>query len=129
MAIYKVILVLASLTLFPKLLDTHSVLSDHTSLASGWGTELGTNPDSIKSCTGHTVEVIRCPVLYCFKLQPCITTSTIESTYIAIFLSLFLYLFLFMAQQAAIPLMKVTSTVNKGLTFVHNQILATFHET
>ena len=38
--------------------------------ASGWGTELGTNPDSVKSRTGYIIEVLGCPVVWCSKLDP-----------------------------------------------------------
>ena len=31
--------------------------------ASGCGTELGTNPDSVKSRTGYIIEVLGCPVV------------------------------------------------------------------
>ena len=33
------------------------------SFASGWGTELGTNPDSVKSRTGYIIDVANCPIL------------------------------------------------------------------
>jgi hypothetical protein len=89
--------------------------------ASGWGTELGTNPDSVKSRTGYIVEVMGCSVIWCSKLQPCIATSTMESEYTA----------LSMALRAAIPLMTVTASVNKGLNFTATKFLqfkATVHE-
>jgi hypothetical protein len=89
--------------------------------ASGWGTELGTNPDSVKSRTGYIVEVMGCPVLWCSKLQPCIATSTMESEYTA----------LSMALRAAIPLIEVTTAINKGLKFTTTKLLtfkATVHE-
>ena len=56
--------------------------------ASGWGTELGENPDSVKSRTGYIVEVMGCPVIWCSKLQPCIATSTMESEYTALSMAL-----------------------------------------
>ena len=56
--------------------------------ASGWGTEQGTNPDSVKSRTGFIVEVMGCPVIWCSKLQSCIATSTMESEYTALSMSL-----------------------------------------
>ena len=31
--------------------------------ASGWDTELGTNPDSAISCTGYIIEVLGCPIV------------------------------------------------------------------
>ena len=89
--------------------------------ASGWGTELGSNPDSVKSRTGYIVEVMGCSVIWCSKLQPCIATSTMESEYTA----------LSMALRAAIPLMAVTSSINKGLNFTATKFLqfkATVHE-
>ena len=89
--------------------------------AGGWSTELGTNTDSVESCTRYFIEVIGCPVIWCSKLQPCIATSTMESEYTALFMSL----------RAAIPLMVVTSAINKGLDFVHLRLLifkATIHE-
>jgi hypothetical protein len=75
---------------------------------SGWGTELGTNPNSGKSHTGYIVEVMGCSVIWCSELQPCIATSTMESEYTA----------LSMALRAAIPLLDVTSVINKGLAFI-----------
>jgi hypothetical protein len=89
--------------------------------ASGWGTELGTNPDSVKSRTGYIIEVMGCGVLWCSKLQPCIATSTMESEYTA----------LSMALRAAIPLIEVTTAINKGLKFTTTKLLtfkATVHE-
>jgi hypothetical protein len=89
--------------------------------ASGWGTELGSNPDSVKSRTGYIIEVMGCSVIWCSKLQPCIATSTMESEYTA----------LSMALRAAIPLMAVTTSINKGLNFTATKFLqfkATVHE-
>jgi hypothetical protein len=89
--------------------------------ASGWGTELGTNPDSVKSRTGYIIEVMGCSVIWCSKLQPCIATSTMESEYTA----------LSMALRAAIPLMTVTTSINNGLNFTATKFLqfkATVHE-
>jgi hypothetical protein len=89
--------------------------------ASGWGTELGTNPDSVKSRTGFIIEVMGCSVIWCSKLQPCIATSTMESEYTA----------LSMALRAAIPLLDVTKSINDGLKFTATRLLtfkATVHE-
>jgi hypothetical protein len=89
--------------------------------ASGWGTEQGTNPDSVKSRTGYIIEVMGCSVVWCSKLQPCIATSTMESEYTA----------LSMALRAAIPLLDVTKSINKGLKFTTTKLLtfkATVHE-
>ena len=64
---------------------------------------------------------MECPVIWCSKLQPCIATSTMESEYTALSMSL----------RAAIPLMAVAETINKGLDFVHHRLLiynATVHE-
>jgi hypothetical protein len=89
--------------------------------ASGWGTEQGTNPDSVKSRTGFIIEVMGCAVLWCSKLQPCIATSTMESEYTA----------LSMALRAAIPLIEITKAINTGLNFTTTKLLtfkATVHE-
>jgi hypothetical protein len=89
--------------------------------ASGWGTELGSNPDSVKSRTGFIIEVMGCSVIWCSKLQPCIATSTMESEYTA----------LSMALRAAIPLLDVTTSINNGLNFTSEKLLtfkATVHE-
>jgi len=89
--------------------------------ASGWGTELGTNPESVKSRTGFIIEVMGCSVIWCSKLQPCIATSTMESEYTA----------LSMALRAAIPLLDVTKSINDGLKFTATRLLtfkATVHE-
>ena len=98
-----------------------SVLYVDAAFASGWGTEQGTNPDSVKSQTGYIIEVMSCPVIWCSKLQPCIATSTMESEYTALSMSL----------RAAIPLLEVTNAINIGLSFVKDRILtfkATVHE-
>jgi len=89
--------------------------------ASEWGTEQGTNPDSVKSCTGFIVEVMGCPVIWCSKLQPFIATSTMEFECTALSMSL----------RAAIPLMTVTEAINDGLKCTHYRLLtfkATVHE-
>jgi hypothetical protein len=89
--------------------------------ASGWGTELGSNPDSVKSRTGFIIEVMGCSVIWSSKLQPCIATSTMESEYTA----------LSMALRAAIPLLDVTKSINDGLKFTATRLLtfkATVHE-
>jgi hypothetical protein len=89
--------------------------------ASGWGTELGTNPDSVKSRTGYIIEIMGCSVLWKSKLQTSIATSTMESEYIA----------LSMALLAAIPLLDICVSVNEGLGITQDKLLtfrATVHE-
>jgi len=89
--------------------------------ASGWGTELGTNPDSVKSRTGYVIEVMGCSVIWCSKLQTSIATSTMESEYTA----------LSMALRAAIPLLSVCKAVARGLGLQNERIVtfrATLHE-
>ena len=89
--------------------------------ACGWGSEEGTNPDSVKSRTGYIIEIANCPVLWVSKLQSTIATSTMESEYTA----------LSMALRAAIPLLAVVSSVTKGLNYLKHQQLtfkATVHE-
>jgi hypothetical protein len=89
--------------------------------ACGWGSECGTNPESVKSQTGYIIEVAGCPVLWVSKLQSTIATSTMESEYTA----------LSMALRAAIPLIAVPKAVANGLAFTRNRILtfkATVHE-
>jgi hypothetical protein len=89
--------------------------------ACGWGSEQGTNPESVKSRTGYIIEVAGCPVLWVSKLQSTIATSTMESEYTA----------LSMALRAAIPLIAVTKAVANGLAFTQDRILtfkATVHE-
>ena len=87
----------------------------------GWATELGTNPDSVKSRTGYLIEVMGCPVIWCSKLQESISTSTMEAEYTA----------LSMALRAAIPLLHIASSISKGLHLFAPQKLtfrATVHE-
>ena len=89
--------------------------------ACGWGTEVGTNPDSVKSRTGYIIEIANCPVIWVSKLQSTIATSTMESEYTA----------LSMALRAAIPLLAVVSSVTEGLHYhKHKQLTfkATVHE-
>ena len=89
--------------------------------ACGWGTELGTNPESVKSRTGYLVEVMGCTVIWCSKLQTAIATSTMESEYIA----------LSMALRAAIPLIELCTAINEGLKMSAHKLLtfrATVHE-
>ena len=73
--------------------------------ASGWGTELGSNPESVKSRTGYVIELMGCPVLWCSKLQPCIATSTMEAEYTALSMSL----------RATIPFLSVAKAIIAGL--------------
>jgi hypothetical protein len=89
--------------------------------ACGWGSESGTNPESVKSRTGYIIEIAGCPVLWVSKLQSTIATSTMESEYTA----------LSMALRAAIPLIAVTKAVTNGLAYTRDRVLtfkATVHE-
>lgn len=89
--------------------------------ACGWGRELSTNPDSVKSRTGYIIEVANCPVLWTSKLQSTIATSTMESEYTA----------LSMAMRAFIPLHAVVKSVVGGLKFTRQKSVtfkATVHE-
>ena len=52
--------------------------------ACGWGTEQGTNPESVKTRTGYIIKVMQCSVVWCSKLQTSIATSTMESEYTAL---------------------------------------------
>ena len=70
--------------------------------ACGWGAELGTNPDSVKSRPGYIIEVMGCSIIWCSKLQSTITTSTMESKYTALSMSL----------RAAIPMMAVCTAIS-----------------
>ena len=91
------------------------------SFACGWGTELGTNPDSVKSRTGYVIEVMGCSVLWKSQLQTSIATSTMESEYIA----------LSMALRAAIPLLDICVSINQGLGITEQKLLTfktTIHE-
>ena len=89
--------------------------------ACGWGTEEGTNPDSVKSRTGYIIELANCPVLWVSKMQSTIATSTMESEYTA----------LSMALRAFIPLQAVAEAVTNGLHFKNEKQItfkATVHE-
>ena len=89
--------------------------------ASGWGTKLGTNPDSVKSRTGYVILIAGCPVVWCSKLQECIACSTMESEYTA----------LSMALRAAIPLLELMRSICKALLYENPQKLtfrATIHK-
>ena len=91
------------------------------SFACGWGTELGTNPDSVKSRTGYIIEIMGCPVLWKSQLQTSIATSTMESEYTA----------LSMALRAAIPLLDICVSINHGLGMTNDKLLTfktTIHE-
>ena len=91
------------------------------SFADGWGTELGTNPDSVKSRTGYIIEVANCPVLWISKMQSTIATSTMEAEYTA----------LSMALRAAIPYLDLLNNVTTGLMFTKDRpvsFIATVHE-
>jgi hypothetical protein len=71
--------------------DNHQLKMDiyvDAAFACGWGTELGTNPNSVKSHTGYIVEVMGCSVIWCSKLQTSIATSTMESEYTALSMAL-----------------------------------------
>jgi hypothetical protein len=88
-------------------LDEHFQLDVYVdaSFACGWGTELGTNPDSVKSRTGFIIEIMGCSLLWKSQLQTSIATSTMESEYIA----------LSMALLAAIPLLDICVSFNQCL--------------
>ena len=89
--------------------------------ACGWGTEQGTNPESMKSRTGYIIEAMGCSVVWCSKLQTSIATSTMESEYTT----------LSMALRAAIPMMDVSTSINKDLCLIKERLLtfkATVHE-
>jgi hypothetical protein len=91
------------------------------SFACGWGTELGTNPDSVKSRTGYIIEIMGCSVLWKSQLQTSIATSTMESEYTA----------LSMALRAAIPLLDICISINHGLGLTKDKLLTfktTIHE-
>ena len=71
--------------------------------------------------TGYIIEVVGCSVVWCSKLQVSIATSTMESECTA----------LSMALRVAIPLMAVSSAINKGLGLLNAKFLrfqATVHE-
>jgi hypothetical protein len=105
-------------------LEAESLKTDvyvDAAFACGWGTELASNPESVKSRTGYIIEIANCPVLWVSKLQSTIATSTMESEYTA----------LSMALRAAIPLLAVIESATKGLHFTkHKQLTfkATVHE-
>lgn len=110
------------LILRPDALETLNVdIYVDAAFACGWKTELGTNPDSVKSRTGYIIEIANCPVLWVSKLQTTIATSTMEAEYTA----------LSMALRAAIPLLAVFKSVIKGLSYTKPQQIkfkATVHE-
>jgi hypothetical protein len=105
-------------------LDAESLKTDvyvDAAFACGWGTEVGSNPESVKSRTGYIIEIANCPVLWVSKLQTTIATSTMESEYTALSIAL----------RAAIPLLSVIESVTKGLHFTKHKLLtfkATVHE-
>ena len=89
--------------------------------ACGWNSELGTNPESVKSRTGYLIEIAGCPVLWVSKLQSTIATSTMEAEYTA----------LSMAMRATIPMLAVFKSVIQGLSYQKKyqiQFQATVHE-
>jgi hypothetical protein len=109
--------------LHPDKLDNQFCLDVYVyaSFACGWGTELGTNPDSVKSRTGYIIEIMGCSVLWKSQLQTSIATSTMESEYIA----------LSMALRAAIPLLGICVSINQGLGITKQKLLTfktTIHE-
>lgn len=110
------------LVLRPKYLDyTNMDVYVDLDFASGWGTEEGTNPDSVKSCTRFVVELMNCPVIWCSKLQLCVAMSTMEAEYNA----------LSMALCAVIPLIYITKAVVNGLKMLNRHCVTfctTVHE-
>ena len=92
-----------------------------SSFAGGWGDELPTNPDSVKSRTGYIVEIANCPILWVSTMQKTIATNTMKAEYTA----------LSMALRVAIPLLDLIKEVVKGLNFCNERVLtfkATVHE-
>jgi hypothetical protein len=111
------------LVLHPDKLDEQFNLDVYVdaSFACGWGTKLGTNPDSVKSRTGYIIEIMGCSVLWKSQLQTSIATSTMESEYTA----------LSMALRAAIPLLDICVSINQGLGITKDKLLifkTTIHE-
>ena len=89
--------------------------------ACGWGTELGTNLDSIKSRTGYIIKIANCPVIWVLKLQSTVATSTMKSEYTA----------MSMAMRSVIPLLAVIVSVSGGLKYTQHKLLtfkATVHK-
>ena len=89
--------------------------------AGGWGTELGTNPDSVKSRTGYIIDVANVPILWISRMQGGIACSTMEAEYTALSMSL----------RAAIPFLDLLKEVATGLNYTKSRQLtfaATVHE-
>ena len=71
-------------------------------------------PILVKSRTDYIVEVMGCSVVWCSKLQVSITTSTMEIEYTA---------FSRMTLRAAIPMMAVSTSIDKRLGFNKDRFL------
>ena len=111
------------LILKPKVNDDELAMDVYVdaAFAGGWGSELPTNPDAVKSRTGYIIEIANCPVLWVSKNQTTIATSTMEAEYTA----------LSMALRAFIPLQSVAQAVTAGLLFRKKKKVkfkATVHE-
>ena len=52
--------------------------------ANSWGTEHGSNPDFVKSCTGCIIKLMGCRAIWCSKLQTCVAQSTMEAEHTAL---------------------------------------------
>ena len=107
-----------------KPVDAESFCTDvyvDAAFACGWGTELGTNPDSVKSRTGYNIEIANCPVIWVSKLQSTAATSTVGSEYTV----------MSMAMRCIIPLLAVIKSVSGGLKYTKHKLLtfeATVHK-
>ena len=88
-------------------------------LEGGWGTEIGTNPDAVKSQTWYIIKMANCPILWVSKLQSTTATSTMESEYTT----------LSMILRAFIPLQAVVQYVMNGLQQREEQIPITIKTT
>ena len=105
-------------------IDTESLWTDvyvDAAFACGWGNELGTNPDSVKSRTGYIANIADCPVIWVWKLQSTVATSTMESEYTA----------MSMAMRSMVPLLAVIESVSGELQYTKHKLLtfkATLHE-
>ena len=89
--------------------------------AGGWGSKLGTNPDSVKSRTGYIINVANVPILWISCMQGGIACSTMEAEYIVLSMSL----------RAAIPFLNLLKEVANGLKYNKARQLtfaATVHE-
>ena len=83
-----------------------------------WNSESHNDPISVKSRTGYVIMLCGCPLVWCSKLQPLISLSTMEAEYIALSTSM----------RELVPLRELVTKLAAALK-ANNRLLVCTHST